>query len=179
MVEDVAIVGYLPGESGRYIADLVRRHAPGVPARRPHITFMPGRPPVLPDAELLLRLRRRAPDFLPLTLELGEVRNFLPLSPVLYLDVVAGLAGLDQFRRTLLEATENPHPERFPFHPHLTLVYDHAPEEILALQPRLQAGWAKYPGSRRLRFTQLMLVRQTGPASWQDLGSTLATPEME
>ncbi len=178
MVEDVAIVGYLPGEAGRYIADLVRAHVPAVPVRRPHITFMPGRPPALPDAELLRRLRQRAQNFLPLELTLGEVRNFLPLSPVLYLDVVAGMAGLDQLRRVLLEATENSHPERFPFHPHLTLAYDQSPEEILALQPRLQAGWAKYPGPRRLRFTQLMLVRQTGPASWQDLGSA-AMPGME
>src|SRR5487761_713307 len=125
MTGDVAVVAYLPGEIAHRLARIAHRLTPASPARRPHFTVLPGRPLQLRDAAMLERLRavcsQRTP---PLRLRLGEVRTFLPVSPVIYLDVIAADEELSRLRGMLLAVLPSRSAERFAYHPHLTLAYD-------------------------------------------------------
>ncbi len=179
MIGEVAVVAYLPGELAARLARIAHRLAPASPARRPHITVLPARLVPLADAALLELLRTAAPAGMPLRLRLGEVCTFLPVSPVIYLDVIALDAGLEQLRRRLLSVLPDSIPGRFPFHPHLTLAYDLPEAYILRLQPRWQRVWERlrvaWPGD--LAMDELTLVRQTGDAEWRDLGTFRLTVE--
>ncbi len=173
MIGEVALVAYLPGELAGRLARIAHRLASDSPERRPHITVLPSRNVPLPDAALLEVLRRFAPAALPLRLRLGEIRTFLPVSPVIYLDVMTTDAVLDRLRHNLLQALPDSIPERFPYHPHLTLAYDLPAPAVERLQVRWQRVWEKLRCTwpPLLELTELTLVRQVGAAEWQDLGS--------
>lgn len=105
----------------------------------PHVTLLP--PTVVAKAALgeinahVERVVRRAEPFV---LRACGARTFRPVSPVAYLEVVAGSEQVDALQRSLRSHDGPLAGElRFPFHPHVTLA--HLPDDA-ALDAATSAG---------------------------------------
>jgi 2'-5' RNA ligase len=133
----------------------------------PHITLVPPvnvRRDDLPSA--LAVLRRAAARSHPLALTIGAVATFLPVNPVLYLQVGGDRDGL----RELRDAVFVPPLERtlsWPWVPHVTLA-DGAEEERVAAGLRALAGYAVVAEIDRV------VILEEGPGRrWEPLADAL------
>lgn len=106
------------------LGDEVARHIPT------HITLVP---PLLVEPEemepVVALITKVAASFRPCRVHLRGTGTFRPVSPVVFLNVVNGIAGCEQLADTLRTgplAVET----RFPFHPHVTIAH-HLDDEVL------------------------------------------------
>jgi 2'-5' RNA ligase len=132
-------------------------------ARRivPHITLLPPTevaPEALPDIEEHLRLV--AADEEPFDIQLRGSASFLPVSPVVFVPLVLGIADCER-----IEAKVRSGPLqrdlRFPYHPHVTVAHDLPPDAL----ERAFDALAGYDASFGVRgFT---LFEQGPDATWR------------
>lgn len=173
-IGEVSVAAYLEREPGPFLAHLTHQLAPHSPLRRPHVTLLPPRLLHLSDEQLLQRLRRVVPVLPPITIHLGKVSTFLPVSPVVYLEVSSDGDDIDIVHGELLRSFESSAAaERFRFHPHLTLAYDIPEPDIRDLTAEFAHRWAAYKGPREYLIERLTLVREGEPLHWRELGSVV------
>jgi 2'-5' RNA ligase len=110
-----------------------------------HVTLLPPTtivPDVLPGVEAhLAEIAKRGRAF---TMHLRGTGSFRPVSPVVFVQVVDGIAGCElveaEVRSGILER-----PLTFPYHPHVTVAHD-VPEEALDRAFQELAGYeARFP----------------------------------
>lgn len=117
----------------------------------PHLTLVPP-VNVREDelAEALALVREAAASTRPLTLELGPVQSFLPVTPVVYLAVGGPSSGMVHRLQELVLAGPLHRDLHHPFVPHVTVADDLAEERIPAAMKAL-AGYrrviVRVPGS--------------------------------
>ncbi len=130
----------------------------------PHVTLVP--PVNVPRASVLsaVSVLREAASAFPggLTLELGPVATFHPLSPVLYLQVGGPGAGRLADLRAALHRPPLARPEGWPFVAHVTLCEDAQPDAIRAAVSCL-AGYR-----RSLHLDRVVMLEQADHR-WQPL----------
>jgi 2'-5' RNA ligase len=111
----------------------------------PHVTLLP---PTLVRADRLdaaeRHLRRIAVEAEPFEMHLSGTGTFRPVSDVVFVVVAAGIAQCEQLERQvrsgpLARAT------RFPYHPHVTVAHDVAPEQLDEAYAGLSGFEARFP----------------------------------
>jgi 2'-5' RNA ligase len=112
----------------------------------PHVTLLPPTPvaaEALPDIEE--HLRTLAAGFEPFDIRLRGSATFLPVSPVVFVPLVLGIAECEQLERAVRSG-----PLRrtigYPYHPHVTVAHD-LPAEAL---DRAYVELASYDASFRM-----------------------------
>lgn len=170
-IGDVAVVAYLPGDLASYLRALTQRLAPLSPHPSPHLTLLPPRPTESMEA-MIEQLRRTAREEPPFAIRLGELATFLPISEVMYLELLHGNDEARKLHRHLSQIfPPDSTRESFQFHPHITVAYGLAAGEVTRLLPAFQADWARYRGLREANLRELTLVRQTAHRRWDDIVS--------
>lgn len=105
-----------------------------------HITILA---PIEADDEVVEavveHLRVVAADTAPFRIVLRGTGSFRPVSPVVFVALAEGIASCEQLERAVRSGDLGVE-SRFPYHPHVTLVHDRAPEIL----DRAFAEWAGY-----------------------------------
>lgn len=142
--------------------DDYRRSLGGRPAQTPaHITLAPPtdvapevRDHVLPHLEQAARLTA------PFPVHLRGTGTFRPVSPVVFIGVVAGISGCEQLAARVRSGPLGS-PPSFPYHPHVTIAHD-LPDEALdqafAEQASFEAAWT---------VSAFVLSEHTDHAGWR------------
>jgi 2'-5' RNA ligase len=127
----------------------------------PHVTLLP---PTEVESDALPaieeHLRAVAADEEPFTIHLRGSATFLPVSPVVFVPLVQGIAGCERLE---VKVRSGPLTRelRFPYHPHVTVAHD-LPDEAL---DRAFESLAGYTASFLVRG--LTLFEQGADATWR------------
>lgn len=95
-------------------------HPPETPA---HITLVP--PTEVDDrrmADVISHLERAAQDSSPFVVRIRGTATFRPVSPVVFVSVVAGIAGCESLAARARSGPLHSMPS-FPYHPHVTIAH--------------------------------------------------------
>lgn len=137
----------------------------------PHITLVPPvnvREDRMGDA--LAVLRKAAARTRPLLLELGPIRTFLPVNPVVYLAVAGDGAGGLQELRDAVFSEPLARPLTWPWVPHVTLADEAAPERITAAV----AALADY--RVEAVFDRVHVLRESPGRRWEPIADAPFAP---
>lgn len=166
LVNNFALVTYIPDPLGRFLDDLRRELVPGfVP--HAHVTILPPRSLAAPPEVAIEAVRRLIQDFAPFEIEAASAEVF-PVSDVIYL-------GLGRGRREVLRMHEamNVGPlffdEPFEFHPHITLAQDLTHEQSVELAGIARRRWSEYPYQRAFPVESFSFVQSSKEKLWFDL----------
>lgn len=133
----------------------------------PHLTLVPPvnvREDELDDA--VDRLRDAAGQVRPFRLTLGPPATFLPINPVLYLQVGGEVASVDKLRdRVFRPPLERP--LTWPFQPHVTLLDGGDPDRVRAAVEAL-AGWTAEVVIDRIDLLE-EFRRDDGERAWRSI----------
>jgi len=165
-----AVVCYIAGELAEFVSGLRRELAPRQGHLRTHITLLPPRLLQLNESEALAHAKEACRATAPFTITAGGVQDFLPINPVLYLDIERGAKQLCQLHDALHHGPLHV-PEPWPFVPHLTLASLTSPGQTRSSQELVKRRWKAYRGPRAFTVSELELVREEPGERWADLGS--------
>jgi len=126
-----------------------RRYAAGDPVAayiRAHLTLL-GPTPIAPaDLPVVAgHLEAVASGHEPFTLHLRGTGTFRPLTQVVFVAVAAGISECEQLHEAVLAAGPIARLERFPYHPHVTVAHDVAPEALDRVFADLAGFEASFP----------------------------------
>jgi 2'-5' RNA ligase len=137
-----------------------------------HLTILPPRPLASfgsPAAvsQALEQLQTRLQDFPPFEVELGDIEVF-PDTYVIYVSIKNGFAELERMHQALNSgclACREPHS----YHPHVTIVQELAPVDVLNAAQFARWRWSEFKHSRTVRVDRVTFVQNTAENSWTDL----------
>jgi 2'-5' RNA ligase len=161
-----ALVVYIPMPLASFLDDLRKELVPGCTPRA-HVTILPPRPLEADLTQALTYARATVGGFAPFEIQAGEIEIF-PATDVIYLNVQEGERELREMYHAL-----NHGPlafrEPFPYHPHITLAQDLAPEQVKPLYDLAQRRWAGCKYSRRIHADRTCFVQSRDACTWEDL----------
>src|SRR5580698_7704414 len=144
-INSFALVSYLTGPLADLLDEIRHDFAPESRAKA-HLTILPprllasfGSPTAVPEA--LDQLRTRLQDFPPFDVELGEIEVF-PDTHVIYVSIRSGfqkLESMHQMLNTGCLACSEPHT----YHPHITVVQELAPVDVLNAAQFARWRWSE------------------------------------
>lgn len=105
----------------------------------------------------------------PFVVRIGSVSVF-PKTSVVYLELLSGQEQLEKLHNEL-SGGALAFDEPFPFHPHITLAQNFAPETVGERLQMAQNHWASYRGPREFLLDRVVFVQNTANNCWLDLRS--------
>jgi len=179
-INSFALVSYLSGPLAELLDEIRHDFAPDSRAKA-HLTVLPPRPLIAPLTamtghasveealieEAMDQLRIRLQDFPPIRVELGDVEVF-PGTHVIYVSVKSGFAELERMHQALNSgrlAFEEP----YPYHPHVTVVQELAPGDVLNAAQFARWRWSEFKHPRGVWVERLTFVQNTLENGWTDL----------
>jgi 2'-5' RNA ligase len=163
-----ALVSYLSDPLAEFLNRLRRDLVPECVAKA-HVTVLPPRPLKSSPEEAWQDLQRGLQDFQPFHGELSEIAVFPGLQAV-YLSITTGYQELERMHAAL-NTGRLAYKEPFPYHPHLTLAQQLAPQELAAAMELAAARWREFPHPRRFTVEKLTFVQNTLENRWTDLAA--------
>lgn len=170
-INSFALVSYLTGPVAALLDEIRHDFAPGTRAKA-HLTILPPRPldnfdspTAIPDA--LEQLQTRLQNFAPFDVELGGIEIF-PETNVIYVSIKSGFQELERVHEALNAGCltcQEPHT----YHPHVTVVQELLPQDVLNAAQFARWRWSEFTGSRTVRLDRLTFVQNTIENSWIDL----------
>ncbi len=155
---------------GEFVENLRRELHPELPHLAAHLTILP--PRLLPATETaaLETLERLCGQAEPFEVNLGDVENFFPKTPTVFIKVNHAASRMTELHN-LLNTQALVYTEEWPYIPHLTIVK--MAEQKLAQQAYETARrrWAQYHGNRRILLERLSFVREEDTNCWIDLAA--------
>jgi 2'-5' RNA ligase len=172
-INSFALVSYLTGPLAALLDEIRHDFAPESRAKA-HLTILPPRPLRSFDSptavpEALGQLRTRLQDFTPFRVELGDIEVF-PGTNVIYVSIQSGFAELERIHRSLNAgclASQEPHA----YHPHVTVVQELAPVDVLNAAQFARWRWSECKHPRTVQVDRLTFVQNTIENAWTDLAS--------
>jgi len=173
-VNRFALVAYIPGPLGAFLDELRRELVPDcIP--RAHVTVLPARSLSLPAEEAWKLICARAAEFPAFEVEPGDVEVF-ENTAVAYIAVGKGWRQLVELHDAL---SQGPlfFAEPFPYHPHITVAQDFAPDQLGRIAAQARRRWEQFPHRRSFLVESVTFVRGTADNRWLDLAACrLAAP---
>ena len=163
-----AVVAYLGGELGRFLADFRAAVTPNDRHLKPHITALSPRKLQISDTEAIKSFQKN--KFQAIKVDVGDVCSFRPLSPTLYLDLRRGQQEIWRLNGQLGAPPFAGKPD-WPFVPHLTLAKLEDFKDVPRVFQHARDRWRDYQGTRSFSVAELTLVRERKPLEWIDLAS--------
>jgi 2'-5' RNA ligase len=168
-INSFALVSYLSGPLAELLDEIRHDFAPDSRAKA-HLTVLPPRP-LLPSPDIADQavedLRTRLHDFPPFRVDLGDIEVF-PGTQVIYVSIQAGFNELERMHAALNTghlAFEEP----YPYHPHVTVVQELAPEDVPNAAQFARWRWSEFKHSRTVWVERMTFVQNTVENSWTDL----------
>lgn len=161
-----SLVTYIPDPLGSFLDRLRQELVPSC-LLRAHVTVLPPRPLPIEPGAAWTQICRRLAEFAPFNVCAGDVEIF-SVSSVIYLAVKEGFAELCRLHEQL-NTDSLAYGEPFPYHPHITLAQQLAPEQIEGVYELARRRWAEFPHPRCFRVDRLTFVQGTVSNSWVDL----------
>jgi 2'-5' RNA ligase len=166
LINNFALVTYIPDPLGKFLDDLRRELAPGfVP--HAHVTILPPRPLSATPQAAIEAVRSRIYDFAPFEIEAGQVEVFQK-SDVVYLSVGQGHQELLAMHRAM-NVGPLAYKEPYPYHPHITLAQDLTHEQSVRLAELARRRWSAYPYQRMFPLETMVFVQSSVQKLWFDL----------
>ena len=170
-INSFALVSYLSGPLADLLDEIRHDFAPESRAKA-HLTVLPPRPLAsfgspAAVAEAIEQLQTRLLDFAPFDVELGDIEVF-PNTHVIYVSIKSGFEELERMHQALNAgclAWQEPHS----YHPHITVVQELAPVDVLNAAQFARWRWSEFKHSRTVRLDRLTFVQNTLENSWTDL----------
>ena len=170
-INSFALVSYLSGPLAGLLDEIRNDFAPQTRAKA-HLTILPprplrsfGSPTAIP--ETVAQLQTRLQNFAPFDVDLGDIEVF-PDTYVIYVSIKTGFEELERVHHALNAgslAWEEPHS----YHPHVTVVQELAPVDVLNAAQFARWRWSEFKHSRTVRVDRLTFVQNTVENSWTDL----------
>ena len=170
-INSFALVSYLTGPLADLLDEIRHDFAPDSQAKA-HLTILPprplasfGSPSAIADA--LQQLQAPLQNFAPFDVELGDIEVF-PDTYVIYVSIKSAFEELERMHQTLNAgslAWDEPHS----YHPHVTVVQELAPVDVLNAAQFARWRWSEFKHSRTVRVDRLTFVQNTVENSWTDL----------
>src|SRR5579872_398392 len=174
-INSFALVSYLPGALAELLDEIRHDFAPESRAKA-HLTILPPRPLLefhlfAQDAvaEVMDQLKARLQDFPPFRVELGEIEVFAG-SQVIYVSIKAGFEELERMHDAL-NTGRMAFEEPYPYHPHVTVVQELAPQDVPEAAQFARWRWSEFKHSRSMRVECLTFVQNTIENCWTDLAT--------
>jgi 2'-5' RNA ligase len=165
-----ALVAYVRDPVGIFVEDLRRELFPERGHLPAHITILPPRPLQAGEEDTIHVVRREIERLQGFEVEMGDVENFFPTTPTIFLRVARGAYRLRELHDALNLGCLFCH-EQWTYMPHMTVVKMPEFEQAkLALQ-RVRERWAQYRGPRNVLVDRLSFVREGDGIHWDDLAS--------
>jgi 2'-5' RNA ligase len=172
-----ALVAYIQNAVGEFVEGLRRELHPTHAHLPAHITILPPRPLRGTEGDAISLLERVCHEVNPFTVSLGDVENFMPTTPTVFIRVAYGAYRLRELHDRLNVAPLHAD-EQWPYMPHLTIVkVDELPVAEQALQIARQR-WAKFTFPRKVVVEEITFVRQGECNTWIDLAPVPLGPNM-
>jgi 2'-5' RNA ligase len=173
-INSFALVTYLPGELAELLDEIRHDFAPESRAKA-HVTILPPRPLIesagesagKAAAEAMDQLRVRLQDVPPFKVDLGEIEIFKD-TQVIYVSIQAGFAELDRMH-SALNTGRLTFQEPYPYHPHVTIAQELAPEDVYNAAQFARWRWSEFKHSRSVWIDRLAFVQNTLENCWTDL----------
>lgn len=167
LVDQFAVVVYVPPPLGPYLDVIRRRTAPWLPPGRSHVSVVPPRPLNGNAPAVWRELRRRFEACRRFEVEATEVHVF-ESSRVIYLEIGEGAGRLRELHEL---ANRGPwsFQDPYPYHPHITLAQQVPEERFAETLERVKALWERYRGPRRFPVEKLHFVQNSVVNLWADL----------
>ena len=163
-----ALVAYIPDPLGSFLDGLRLHLTPGCKPHA-HVTVLPPRPICHEVAETIRQIDAGLKEAAPFRIELGEIEIFEG-SHVIYLGIARGETELRQLYGALNQGCLK-YIEPFPYHPHITIAQNIAPEEAARLAAAAKEWWAGYGGPRGFDVSVLSFVQHVAPSIWADIAA--------
>ena len=173
-INSFALVSYLAGPLAALLDEIRHDFAPESRAKA-HVTILPPRPlvafaaepPATPAAEAMEQLKVRLQEFPPFKVELGEIEIFKG-TQVIYVSIQSGFAELERMHAAL-NAGRVAFQEPYPYHPHVTIAQELAPEDVHNAAQFARWRWSEFKHSRSVWIDRLTFVQNTLENCWTDL----------
>ena len=173
-INSFALVSYLPGPLAHLLDEIRHDFAPESRAKA-HVTILPPRPlvafaaepPGTPAAEAMEQLKARLQEFPPFKVELGDIEIFAG-TQVIYVSIQNGFAELERMHAAL-NAGRVAFQEPYPYHPHVTIAQELAPEDVHNAAQFARWRWSEFKHSRSVWIDRLTFVQNTLENCWTDL----------
>jgi 2'-5' RNA ligase len=160
-INQYALVTYLPDELGSFLDQLRRDIA------RSHLSLLPPRPLHSPAFEAESQIQHMSRVTQPFVVGIGDVCVF-PKTSVIYLELSSGQGDLAKLHDQLSTGALS-FDEPFPFHPHVTLAQNFAPETLASRVSLAQERWAAYRGPKEFLLDRVVFVQNSDNNCWRDL----------
>lgn len=175
-----ALVAYIKDAVGEFVEGLRSELHPAHAHLPAHITILPPRCLQGPESDALPIVERIAQKTSPFEVSLGDVENFMPKTPTVFIRVAFAAYRLRELHDKLNTGVLA-YDEQWPYMPHLTIVkVDTLNDAACALEIARQR-WARFTQPRKVVIEELTFVRQGNDSNtWIDiapfpLGKNLVT----
>jgi len=173
-INSFALVSYLPGKLAESLDEIRHDFAPESRAKA-HVTILPPRPLLQSAGEsadeaaaaAMDQLRVGLREFQPFKVELGEIEVF-DGTQVIYVSIQAGFAELERMH-SALNTGRVLFREPYPYHPHVTLAQDLAPDDVYNAAQFARWRWSEFKHPRSVWIDRLAFVQNTLENCWTDL----------
>jgi len=162
-----AVVAYLKGEVAEFVENLRRELHPEHAHLPSHMTVLPPRPLAGTEAQALEWLVERCSAAEPFEVVLGDVENFIPTTPTVFIRVAHAAYRIRELHDAL-NAGPLAYQEELPYMPHLTIAKMETTERAREVYKLAGDRWDRYEGSHCARIENLSFVRGRD-TRWTDL----------
>jgi len=177
-INSFALVSYLPGPLAGLLDEIRHDFAPESRAKA-HVTILPPRPLLqIPGeasdtavaeaaGEAMEQLKVRLQEFPPFKVDLGAIEIFEG-THVIYVSIQNGFAELERMH-SALNTGRVAFQEPYPYHPHVTIAQELAPEDVHNAAQFARWRWSEFKHSRSAWIDRLTFVQNTLENYWTDL----------
>jgi 2'-5' RNA ligase len=164
-----ALVAYIRNSVGEFVENLRSELHPAHAHLPAHITVLPPRCLQGPESEALSLVERVCQDISPFEVTLGDVENFMPVTPTVFIRVAFAAYRVRELH-DLLNTEALAYDEQWPYMPHLTIVKVDSLDDAAAALEVARQRWANFDCPRKVRIEELTFVKQGESSNtWVDI----------
>lgn len=171
-----SLVAYVRSPLGQFVENLRNELYPEHAHLSAHITVLPPRPLQGTEQQAMELLDEVCGAIAPFEIRLGDVENFMPRTPTVFIRVAHGAYRM----RELHDAVDKfplQHVEPLPYMPHLTIAKLDSDERAHEVYQLAQERWSRYQGEPKVRIETLTFVRGRD-FTWEDVAPVMLGSRM-
>jgi 2'-5' RNA ligase len=166
-----ALVAYIRNAVGQFVENLRSELHPAHAHLPAHITILPPRAMTGTEDEAISLVEGICRTSQPFQVSLGDVENFMPITPTVFIRVAFGAYRVRELHDSL-NAGPLFYAEQWPYMPHLTIVKVESMEIASRSLEVARERWARFDRPRKVVIEELTFVRSGRDfTQWTDLAS--------
>ncbi len=164
-----ALVAYIRNSVGEFVEHLRAELHPAHAHLPAHITVLPPRGLSGQETDAFAQLEQMCQDVSPFEVTLGDVENFMPITPTVFIRVAFAAYRLRELHDRLNTGSLQCN-EQWPYMPHLTIVKVDTMEAARNALHVARQRWANFDCPRKVLIDELTFVRSGDQTNtWVDI----------